>query len=133
MDNYTAAATLAVVEKRVDGRVRVVRVPGHEGANLVYLRRSMVGDVLTFDAECRRHTTIGSPPCPAWQHGMVCYHSKAAVKVAAQDAGCRVVGWASDERTAARLLNLRQYRGCEIGRLTPRGGGGSKWFLWRKL
>jgi hypothetical protein len=109
-----------------------VRVPGHEGVNLVYLRRFMTDGILIFDAECRRHTTIGDPPCPAWQHGLVCYHAKAAVKVAAHDAGCNVVGWASDERTATRLLNLRQYKGCEIGRLVPRGGGKSKYFLWRK-
>jgi len=128
MENYQAAAQLAMIEKVTDGMVRSVRVPGHETINVVYLRR-LPGN--TIEAECRRRTEVGDTFCPAYEHGLVCYHSQAAVVVAAKAQGHRIVGWARTRAKATALLNLRQFHGCRIGHLVPRGSSRAKYFLWR--
>ena len=123
-----AAATLATVERRDgEGRVKTVRVPGHEGLNLVILSR----DGVTMIGECQRDTGVGLVPCPGYQYGRVCYHLMAGVTVAVEKGGYRVVGWAASEREARRLLNLKQIKNCHLGRLVPKGSSDVVYFLWR--
>ena len=123
-----AAALLASVEKKTNDQVRVVRVPGHEGPNVVFVWNR--GRYVEF--ECQRDTGHGLIPCPAYEHGKVCYHGMAAAKVAAREAGCRVVGWAESPEAANQLANLAQYRGCRVGYLMPKGGGEKVWFFWKR-
>jgi len=123
-----AAATLATVERRDgEGRVRTVRVPGHEGLNLVILSR----DGVTLIGECQRDTGVGLVPCPGYNYGRVCYHLMAGAMVAVEKGGYRVIGWSATEREAQRLLNLKQFKNCHIGRLVPKGGSDVVYFLWR--
>ena len=133
-----AAAQLATI-KSCDklGRVRAVEVPGHHEYRLVLLSRqdSMPSTII---AECLMQTKIGMIPCIGNGQHSVCYHALSGIKVAAEECGARVIGWFADKKDAKRALNLRQFRGCHVGRTVPKVAGRIKeksavWFLWKSF
>jgi len=134
--NVTAAAQLATVKSSDKlGRVRSVEVPGHHTYRLVLLSR-LDSAPNTIIAECLMQTKIGMIPCKGNGRTTTCYHSLAAVRVAAEECGARVVGWFADEKDAERSLNLKQFAGCKIGRVVPKIVGktinkSAVGFLWR--
>lgn len=76
---------VGIVEHDRDGRAKVLVVPGSEGKRYeVIIRRN--GKMTT---ECRLDTGIGYRPCKGNNHS-VCYHSIAALIVAAQERECEV-------------------------------------------
>ena len=135
-ENVSAAAQLATVKSSDKlGRVRSVEVPGHHAYRLVLLSR-LDSAPNTIIAECLMQTKIGMIPCKGNGRTTVCFHALAAARVAAEKCGAKVVGWLADEKDAERSLNLKQFAGCKIGRVTPKVVGrvvskSSFWFLWR--
>jgi hypothetical protein len=96
-----AAALFTFVSKRDgNGRASAIDVPGHEGRRyMVLIKRN--GHV---EVECLQDTPLGDVPCQGGLRSF-CFHSYAALEIAAREAGRQVV-WCKDEPAAKRLSRV---------------------------
>jgi len=96
-----SAAFAKIMSKNKQGAVTKVVVPGHEGKQYqIIIRRASV-----LSTECRLDTAGGYQACPGNSNGHVCYHSIAALEVAARESKV-ALSWCQNEREAIRLENL---------------------------
>jgi len=96
-----SAAFAKIMSKNKQGAVTKVVVPGHEGKQYqIIIRR-----VSALSTECRLDTMGGYVPCPGNSNGALCFHSIAALEVAARESKV-ALSWCQNEREAIRLENL---------------------------
>lgn len=119
-----AAAMFAkVTERDSDQRAKVILVPGSEcKIYQVILRRN--GNLST---ECNCQTSGGNVACKGNTAHTVCYHSMAALIIAANGNGSEV-SFCDNQADADRLSHL----GLTVTRITSWQGSGIIWIAVRK-
>lgn len=130
-DKRVAALQFAYVQERDNqGKVKSVLVPGTEGKLYKVILRRIANDPTRLNGiqtECLCQTGIGSIPCKGNGRHTICYHSQAAVMLAAQESG--KVSWCEDREGAERLTHLNH---GQIVPVTSRQGDGKAYIVFTR-
>lgn len=112
----------SITSRNGDGEAKTVIVPGTDGKQYQVIIRRENG---FWTTECRLVAgAAGYKDCPGGLK-TVCYHSFAAIFMAAEDGGCRVHSVTEDLKAASRLKRLVKGKSV-IKSLRSRWNG--KWF-----